>query len=210
MLRILIVDDHALVRRGVRQVISEGLGKTIIGEARSVQEALNLVWKEKWDVVVADITLPGRSGVDLLREIKAARPKLPVLIQSMHTEEEFGVRVIKAGAAGFITKESAPEELVKAIQQVLTGKKYVSSALAERMAQYLEIDTERPLHESLSDREYEVLRLIASGKAPKEIAQGLSLSIKTVSTYRARILEKMRLHTNAELTHYAFKHQLVG
>ena len=153
--------------------------------------------------------MPGRSGLDLLREVKAARPKLPVLILSMHTEEELGMRVIKAGAAGFITKESAPTELVQAIQRVLSGKRYISPALADRMAQYLGSDTERPLHESLSDREYEVMCLIASGKAPKEIAQRLSLSVKTVATYRARILEKMRMHTNAELTHYAIKKALV-
>ena len=209
MLRILIVDDHALIRRGLRQTILEGLGKATVGEARSVQEALDLIWKRKWDVVVSDITMPGRSGLALLREVKATQPKLPVLILSMHTEDELGVRVIKAGAAGFITKDSATAELVQAIQRVLSGKRYISPALADRMAQYIGTDTERPLHESLSNREYEVMCLIASGKAPKEIAQGLSLSIKTVATYRARILEKMRMHTNAELTHHAIKNLLV-
>lgn len=209
MLRILVVDDHALVRRGLRQVINEGWGSAVVGEARNAGEALELVWKREWDVVIADITMPGRSGLDLLRDIKSARPKLPVIILSMHTEDELGVRVIKAGAAGFVSKESAPDELVEAIRKVLSGGRYVGPRLAEKMAQYIGTDLEKPLHESLSDREYEVLCMIGSGKTPTEIAQALCLSVKTISTYRARILSKMKMRTSAELIHYAVTHNLV-
>ena len=209
MIRVLITDDHALIRRGLRQVLLEGLDAVTVGEAQNASEALDQVQKKAWDVVVMDITMPGRSGLDILRDIKLARPNLPVLILSMHPEDQFAVRALKSGAAGFIPKESAPEELIKAIRKVLAGGRYVTAALAEKMAFDLSTHSDKLAHETLSDREFQVLRMIASGKTVGQIAEDVSLSVKTVSTYRARILEKMRLQNNAELTHYAIKHQLV-
>ena len=169
---------------------------------------LEHVWKQEWDVIVLDISMPGRSGLDVLKELKQARPKIHVLMLSMHSEDQFAVRVLRAGASGYMTKDSAPEELVGAIKKILHGGKYVSPSLAEKLAFALVPDTDKPPHESLSDREYEVLRLIAAGKTVSEIADQLSLSVKTISTYRARILEKMNMRTNAELTHYAIQHHL--
>jgi two-component system invasion response regulator UvrY len=209
MIRVLITDDHALIRRGLRQVLEEGLGGVIVGEAKDAREALEQITKEEWNVVVMDITMPGRSGLDILRDIKLVCPNLPVLILSMHPEEQFAVRVLKSGAAGFIPKESAPEELIKAIKKVLAGGRYVTAALAEKMDFDLSAPGEKQAHELLSDREFQVLRMIASGKAVGQIGEELSLSVKTISTYRARILEKMRMQNNAELTHYAIKHLLV-
>jgi two-component system invasion response regulator UvrY len=197
------------VRHGLRQILADDFKRAEFGEARNAQEALDLVWKEDWDVVVLDITMPGRSGLEVLREIKRSRPRLPVLVLSMHPENQFAVRVLKRGAAGYMTKESAPDELVGAVKKVLAGGRYVSSSLAEKLATYLSGDTQRPPQELLSDREFQVLRLIASGKIVSEIARELSLSVKTISTYRARILEKMSLRNNAELMHYAMQHQLV-
>lgn len=168
-----------------------------------------MVWKGQWDVIILDITMPGRSGLEVLREIKKARPKLPVLVLSMHPEDQFAVRVLKAGASGYMTKETAPEELVGAIKKVMAGGRHISVAVAELMASYLSLDTLAPPHEQLSNREFQVMRLIASGKTVSEIARELSLSVRTVSTYRARILEKTGMRTNAELTHYAFQNQLV-
>jgi DNA-binding NarL/FixJ family response regulator len=198
-----------LIRRGLKQVLLEGLGSVTVGEAQNAGEALELILQSPWDVVVMDISMPGRSGLDILRDIKLARPKLPVLILSMHPQDQFAVRVLKSGAAGFIPKESAPEELIKAIRKVLAGGRYVTAALAEKMAFDLTAQNDKPAHELLSDREFQVLRLIASGKAVGQVAEQLGLSVKTVSTYRARLLEKMGLRNNAELTHYAIKHQLV-
>lgn len=209
MIRVLITDDHALIRRGLKQVLQEGLGAVMVGEAEDARQALEQVMTNKWDVVVMDITMPGRSGLDVLRDIKLAYPQLPVLILSMHPEEQFAVRVLKAGAAGFIPKETAPEELIKAIRKVLAGGRYVTAALAEKLAFDLATHSDKPPHESLSDREFQVLRMIASGKTVGQIGEELSLSVKTVSTYRARILEKMRMENNATLTHYAIKHGLV-
>jgi DNA-binding NarL/FixJ family response regulator len=207
-MRILLADDHAVVRHGLKQIIAEEYRRAVFGEARNAQEALDLVWKEGWDIVVLDITMPGRSGLEVLREIKRSRPKLPVLVLSMHPENQFAVRVLKRGAAGYMTKESAPEELVGAIRKVLTGGRYVSPSLAEKLATYVSSDAPKPPQELLSDREFQVLRLIASGKTVSEIAKELSLSVKTISTYRSRILEKMGLRNNAELMHYAIQHQL--
>ena len=209
MIRVLITDDHALIRRGLRQVLQEGLGAVTVGEAQDAREALELIMTQSWDVVVMDITMPGRSGLDILRDIKLAHPELPVLILSMHPEDQFAVRVLKSGASGFIPKESAPEELIKAIRKVLAGGRYVTPALAEKMAFDLALQSDKPPHETLSDREFQVLRMIASGKPVGQIAEELSLSVKTISTYRARVLEKMRMQNNAELTHYAIKHHLV-
>jgi two-component system invasion response regulator UvrY len=208
-MKILLTDDHALIRRGLRQVLLEAFGNAVIGEAQNAQEALDQIRDRDWDVVVMDITMPGRSGIDILRDIKLARPALPVLILSMHGEEQFGRRVLKAGAAGFIAKQSAPDELVKAIRKVLTGGRYISSSLAERLALEVGFDAETPLHENLSDREFQVMCMFASGKTNGQVARDLSLSVKTITTYRSRILEKMNLKNNAELTHYAIKNRLV-
>jgi len=193
----------------LKQIIAEEFPRATFGEARNAQEALDLVWKENWDIVVLDITMPGRSGLEVLREIKKSKPKTPVLVLSMHPENQFAVRVLKRGASGYMTKESAPQELVGAIRKVLAGGRYVSNSLAERLATDLSSDTHKPAQELLSDREFQVLRLIASGKQVSEIAKELSLSVKTISTYRTRILEKMGLKNNAELMHYAMHHQLV-
>ena len=209
-MKILIADDHAVVRQGVKQILADAFPKAGYGEARNAQETLSRVWEEEWDVIILDITMPGRSGLDVLREIRKDRPRLPVLLLSMHPEDQFAVRMLKSGAAGYLNKESAPEELVGAIKKVIAGGRYVSPALAEIMASYLTVETQKPPHERLSDREFQVLRQIASGRTVSEIAAELSLSVKTVSTYRARTLEKMGLRNNAELTHYAIQNQLVN
>jgi two-component system, NarL family, invasion response regulator UvrY len=208
-MKILLADDHAVVRHGLRQILAEEFKRASFGEARNAQEALDLVWKEDWDVVVLDITMPGRSGLEVLREIKKTKPKLPVLVLSMHPENQFAVRVLKRGASGYMTKETVPDELVGAIKKVLAGGRFVSASLAEKLATYVSSDSQKPPQELLSDREFQVLRLIASGKIVSEIAKELSLSVKTISTYRTRILEKMGLRNNAELMHYAMQHQLV-
>jgi len=208
-MKILLTDDHAVVRHGLKQILADEFKKATFGEARNAQEALNRIWKENWDVVVLDITMPGRSGLEVLREIKKSKPKLPVLVLSMHPEGQFAVRVLKRGASGYMTKESAPAELVGAIKKVLAGGRYVSPALAEKLATYVSSDAPKTPQEKLSDREFQVLRLIASGKIVSEIAEEHSLSVKTISTYRARILEKMEMKNNAELMHYAMQHQLV-
>jgi two-component system, NarL family, invasion response regulator UvrY len=208
-MRILITDDHAVVRQGLKQILAEEFKRAEFGEASTAQEAIDKVWKENWDVVVLDITMPGRSGLDVLKEIKKSRPKLPVLMLSMHPEDQFAVRLLKIGASGYMTKESAPDELVGAVKKVVAGGRYVSPALGEKMASYLAIDVQTPPHERLSDREFVVLRLIASGKTPTAIAKELGLSVKTISTYRMRILEKMSMANNAELTHYAIQTNLL-
>jgi DNA-binding NarL/FixJ family response regulator len=209
MIKILIADDHAIVREGLKQILSESPDLVVAAEASSGQEVLDKIGKNDLDLVVLDIAMPGRGGLDILKEIKSLKPKLSVLILSMYPEEQYAVRVLKSGASGYLTKESAPVELVKAIRQISQGKKYISPSLAEKLAVDLEISPDRPPHETLSDREYQVMCMIASGKTLKEIADGLSLSIKTISTYRSRILEKMNMRTNAELTHYAIKNRLV-
>ena len=208
-MRILITEDHAVVREGLKLILADHFKKAVFGEARNATEALARVWKEKWDVVVLDITMPGRSGLEVLKEIKRSRPRLPVLILSMHPEDQFAVRLFKAGAAGYLTQESAGEALVGAIKKVVGGGRYISPSLAERMASYLTIDVKKAPHERLSDREFLILRMIASGKQVSQIAKELSLSVSTVSTYRARILEKMDMKNNAELTHYALQKELV-
>ena len=208
-MKILITDDHAVVRSGLKQILAEEFKRADYGEASSAQEAIDRVWKENWDVVVLDITMPGRSGLEALKEIKKSKPKLPVLVLSMHPEDQFAVRLLKIGASGYMTKESAPNELVGAVRKVMAGGRYVSPSLAEKMASYLAVDVTTPPHERLSDREFLVLRQIASGKTPTAIAKELGLSVKTISTYRMRILEKMSMSNNAELTHYAIQNQLV-
>jgi two-component system, NarL family, invasion response regulator UvrY len=208
-MKILIADDHAVVRQGLKQILADEFSRATFGEAGTAQEAIAKVWEDEWDVVVLDITMPGRSGLEVLTEIRKSRPQLPVLVLSMHPEDQFAMRVLKSGAAGYMTKESAPEALVGAIKKVLAGGRYVSPALAEQMASYLGTDLQKPPHERLSDREFLVLRLIASGKTVSQIADELALSAKTISTYRARILEKMLMSSNAELTHYAIQSRLV-
>jgi two-component system invasion response regulator UvrY len=207
-MKILLADDHAVVRHGLKQILTDEFKRATFGEARNAQEALDLVWKQDWDVVVLDITMPGRSGLDALREIKKSKPRLPVLVLSMHPENQFAMRVLKTGASGYMTKESAPDELVGAVKKVLAGGRYVSAALGETLAASLSTSQRAP-QEKLSDREFQVLRLIASGKMATEIAKELSLSVKTISTYRTRILEKMGMKNNAELMHYAIQHRLV-
>jgi two-component system, NarL family, invasion response regulator UvrY len=209
MVRILIVDDHAVVRDGVRRIFEEQNAETEVGEASNAQEAIELVRAANWDAVVLDISLGGRSGLDLIKELKQIRPKLPVLILSMHSEEQYARRAFRAGAAGYITKDNSRAELVAAVNKVVEGGRYVSPALAESLVFDIERGSDRPPHELLSDREFEVMKLIASGKTVGEIAEHLSLSDKTISTYRARILEKMGMKTNAEITHYAIKNKLV-
>lgn len=209
MIKVLIADDHAVVRQGLKQILSEQPDMKVLGEASTVAELFDQIRKDQWDVVVLDISMPGRGGLDGLKELKQEQPKLPVLILSIHPEDQFAVRALKTGASGYLTKDSAPEELVQAIRKVLTGRKYISPGLAEKLATDLQTDTARPLHEALSDREFQILRLIASGISVTEIAKKLSLSVKTVSTYRARIMEKMKMKTSAELIHYGIKHQLV-
>jgi two-component system, NarL family, invasion response regulator UvrY len=208
-MKILITEDHAVVRQGLRLILADKFKKATFGEARNATEALERVWKEKWDVVILDLTMPGRSGLEVLKEIKRSRPKLPVLILSMHPEDQFAIRLLKAGASGYLTKESAGEELTGAIRKVVGGGRYISPSLAERMASYLTVDVRKAPHERLSDREFLILRMIASGKPVSQIARELSLSVATVSTYRARTLQKMDMKNNAELTHYAMQKGLV-
>lgn len=208
MIKILIVDDHPIVRRGLKQIVAEESDMIVAGEAQNAKEVLELIHKQKWDVVVLDITMPDRNGLEVLKQFKKERPKLPVLVLSIHSEEQYAVRVLKSGGAGFMNKEAAPEELVKAIRKVVAGGKYVSPPLAEKLAFDLE-GREKPLHENLSNREFQVMCMIASGMTVKEIAKKLFLSVKTVSTYRARILKKMKMKTNAEFTYYAVKNSLV-
>src|SRR5436305_989650 len=212
-MRILIADDDAYVRRGLREIILEEYSKAEIAEARNAREAIDLVRgrerKQFWDVMVLDINMPGESGIEVLKELKKDYKKLPILVLSGHSEDEYAVRTLKAGASGYLTKETAPEELVAAIKKVLAGGKYISAAVAEKLVFNLENAEDRPLHEILSDREYQIMRMIASGKEVGEIADELSLSIKTVSTYRARVLNKMKMNTNAQLTFYAIKNRLV-
>jgi len=208
-MRILLTDDHAVVRQGIKLILADHFPRAAFGEARNAHESLQRVLKEKWDAVVLDITMPGRNGLEVLREIRRLRPKLPVLILSMHPEDQFAVRVLKAGAAGYLTKESAGEELAGAIRKVMAGGRYVSPSLAERMASYLDVDVRKAPHERLSDREFLILRQIACGKTVGQIANELSLSVSTVSTYRRRILTKMDMKNNAQLTHYAVQNGLV-
>jgi two-component system invasion response regulator UvrY len=209
MIQILIVDDHAILRRGLKEILEREFRDVSIGGAGTAEQALTQLDSEKWDLVILDITMPGRSGVDVLRHLKALRPKLPVLVLSMHPEDQYGKRVLKAGASGYMNKESAPEELIKAVRKLLSGGRYVSPTLAETLAVDLGRDDGTPAHERLSDREFEVLRKMASGKTVGQIAQELHLSVPTVSTYRARILEKLGMSNTAELIRYALSHHLV-
>lgn len=210
MTKILVVDDHAVVRDGVKRMFNEQPGTVAFGEASTSHEAIKLVSEQDWDIVVLDLALGERSGLEVLQELKKLRPKLPVLILSMYAEEQYARRAFKAGASGYITKECTRAELVGAITTVLHGRKYVSPTLAELLVIDLERGTAQALHETLSTRELEVMCLIASGKTVSEIANILALSVKTISTYRVRILEKMGMKTNAAITHYAIQNKLVS
>jgi two-component system invasion response regulator UvrY len=210
MIKILIADDHTIVREGLKQIVAETSDMAVADEASNGHEVLTKALKNDYDVIVLDITMPGIQGLDVLKRIKDQRPRLPVLVLSMHPEEQYALRVIKAGAAGYLTKESASDELIKAIRKVSLGRKYITSSLAEKLAADLERDAEKAPHESLSDREYQVMCMIAEGKTVKHIADELYLSVKTISTYRSRILEKMGMKTNAELTRYALQNRLIS
>ena len=209
MIKILIADDHAIVREGLKQIVSETADITVKGEAINGQEVLELIRANDWDVVLLDIAMPGRGGIDTLKRLKSEKPTLPVLVLSMYPEEQYAVRALKAGASGYLTKESAPEQLIAAIRKVSQGGKYISASLAEKLALRMGTKIEEPLHEKLSDREYQVILMIASGKTVKEIAHELSLSIKTISTNRVRALRKMGMKNNAELTYYVIKQGLI-
>jgi two-component system invasion response regulator UvrY len=209
VIRVLIADDFPILRRGLKEILMRELAGVTCGEAGNGEQVLDQIQSHDWDLLILDITMPGRGGLDVLRNLKALRPKLPVLVLSMHPENQYGKRVLKAGASGYMNKECAPEELMKAVGKLLGGGRYVSPALAETLALDLSRDDGRPAHEILSDREFEVLRKIASGKTVGQIAEELHLSVPTVSTYRARILEKMSLSTTAELMHYALSNHLV-
>ena len=211
VLKILLADDHAVVRQVVKQILSESFAKATFGEAQNVHELLELVHNGKWDVVILDLAMQGGSGLDTLKQIKHEQPQLPVLILSMYPEDQYAVRTLRAGAAGYLNKEGAPEELVQAVHKIMQGGKYISASVGEELEWQLHRNPadDRPRHAALSDREYEVLCMLASGKRVSEISNALSLSTKTISTYRARILEKMNMRTNAELTQYALQNGLI-
>ena len=209
MIRVLIAHDHAIFRRGVKNILAETLEGATFAEARTAQEALDFTRKHGWELILLDTSMPGGSGLDIVSELKRLCPQAAILVLGTHPEEQFARRSLKSGAAGFLTKESVPEELTKAARRVLAGGLYLSAALAEALAGDLSSGTERPPHEILSDREFQVMRMLASGKTLTEIAKDLSLSVKTVSTYRSRLLSKTGLKNNSELIRYAFQHQLV-
>lgn len=209
MIKLLIADDHTLVREGLKQILNDISEVEVSGEARNGQEVIDKVSTNHYDLILLDISFPGKSGLDVLKRLRALKPELPVIILSMHPEDQYAIRSLKAGASGYLTKESSPQELIGAILKVANGRKYISPSIVEKLAFALETNAGIPAHEKLSDREYQVMCLIASGKRVKEIADSLSLSVKTISTHRARILKKMSMKTNAQLTYYAIKNALV-
>jgi DNA-binding NarL/FixJ family response regulator len=209
MVKILIADDHPIFRKGIRTILSETPGFVVAGEASTSAEVISKVQKEKFDIILLDLSMPGRGGLETLKDLKRDYPDILVLVVSMHPEDQYAMRVLRAGAAGYLTKEHAPDELVTAIRKIARGGKYITPTLAEKMAFDLERASDGPPHESLSDREYQVMLLISSGKSIKDIGEDLFLSDKTISTYRARILEKMNMKSNAELIRYAIQNKLV-
>lgn len=209
MIKVIIVDDHSVVRKGLRQIIEETKDIVVSDEASSGYELLERIRERNYDVVLLDISMPGKDGLDTLKEIRNFKPDIKVIMFTVYPEEQYAVRVLKAGAYGYINKESEPEEIISAIRKVAQGRKYVSSELAELLADNIGSSAEAAKHETLSDREFQVMCMIASGKTVREIAEDLALSINTISTYRIRILEKMNMKSNAELTHYAIKNNLV-
>jgi two-component system, NarL family, invasion response regulator UvrY len=208
-MKILVVDDHAIFRDGLKRILSEEFEAATFGEAGNATEALEQIWKQKWDLILLDIAMYGRTGLDVLKEIRSSGSRIPVLILSAHSEEQYAVRVLKAGAAGYMTKESASRELCQAVRKLLNGGKYISAGVAEHLATEIQSRGNDP-HESLSNREYQVMLLIAAGRVPKEIGQELSLSTKTISTYRSRILEKLKLRNNAEIMRYVVDRKLAA
>jgi DNA-binding NarL/FixJ family response regulator len=210
MIRALVGDDHAIVREGLKKIVAETPDIIVADEADSGQEVIDKALKNDYDVLLLDISMPGRTGLEVLQYLKSEKPKLPVLMLSIHSEGRYAIRSLRAGAFGYLTKESAPDELITAIRTVSSGRRYITPTLATVLAEYLDADVSKPLHETLSDREYQVLRMLASGKTVTKIAEEMYLSPKTISTYRSRILQKMRMENNAELTHYAIDNHLVG
>jgi two-component system, NarL family, invasion response regulator UvrY len=210
VIRILIADDHAVVRRGLIQILLEGFPEALFGEASNAREVLQKIGEEKWNLLTLDISMPDRSGIDLLRELQANYPKLPVLVLSMHPEEQYARRVLKSGASGYLSKDSAPLELTNAVRKLLKGGRYVSPTVAESLLMDLATEEQRSRHENLSNREMEVLRMMASGKTTTQIADTLCLSPKTISTYRARMLEKLEMTTTADLIRYAIENQILN
>jgi two-component system, NarL family, invasion response regulator UvrY len=209
MVKILIADDHSLIREGLKKILKTAPEMTVIAEAGDAREVIQNLKNHEIDIVVLDISLPGKNGLDLLKDIKTEYPRLPVLMLSMHPEDRFAVRALKAGASGYVTKETASEELITAIRKVMQGRKHVSAEFAEKLAFKLDDNTDKPVHELLSDREFQVMRLIAAGRTVRQISEELFLSMSTVNTYRARILEKMKIKTDAELIRYAIENQLI-
>ena len=209
MLKILIADDHAIVREGLKQILADTPDMVVAGEAATGNQVMEMIRKQHWDVVLLDITMPGGNGLDTLKQLKKEKPDLPVLMLSMYPEEQYAIRTIKAGVSGYLTKESAPKELITAIRKVAKGGRYISDSLSEKLAAYLGNDTDKLPHETLSDREFQVVIMIATGKTVSQIAEELSLSVKTISTNRSRALNKMKMKNNSEITHYAIKHGLV-
>ena len=209
MIRALITDDHAVIRRGLKELLTDSHRIDVAGEAANASEALQHVRSSRWDVMILDINLPDRNGLDLLKDLKAEQPDLPILILTVCPEDQFAVRALRSGAAGYLTKASAPAQLVDAVEKVAGGGRYVSPAVAERLAVLVGGECEGLPHEALSEREYQVTRMLASGKTVSQIAEEMKLSVKTVSTYRSRVLDKMGMRTNAELTYYAIRNQLV-
>ena len=209
MIKILVADDHAIVRKGLKQIVADTPDIIVAGEAADGQDVLEQVREKECDLILLDISMPGRGGIDTLKQLKIEKPGLPVLMLSMFPEEQYAIRALKAGASGYLTKESAPEELIQAIRKVSRGGRYISESLSESLASHVTADFEKPIQETLSDREYQVMLMIASGKTVTEIADELSLSVKTISTNRVRALRKMGMKNNAEITHYAMKHGLV-
>ena len=203
-MRILIGDDHAVLRDGLKRILANEFTGASFGEAANTTEALAQLWEKPWELVLLDVSMRGRSGLDVLREIRASLSKVPVLVLSAHPEEQYALRALKAGAAGYLTKECLSEELCRAVRKIYSGGRYITSTLAERLAAEVQ-SSDRPAHESLSNREYQVMLLIAAGKVPKEVGAELSLSVKTVGTYRARILEKLKLRNNAEIMRYVLE-----
>jgi len=208
-LRILIADDHSIVRKGLRQILLDEFPNAKITEVPDAEALVNKVMQASWDIVISDLTMPGRSGLDALHQIKTSFPKLPVLILSIHSEEQYALRVLKAGASGYLNKDAAPDELVKAVQTVLLGKKYISQSIAEKLANSWSAKTDKMPHELLSNREFDVMLLLANGKTISQIADLLSLNVTTVSTYRARLMVKMKLKSNSDLTKYAIENKLI-
>lgn len=209
MIRIIIADDHSVVRRGIKEILADEPDMEVAAEACTAQELLDVIPKHPCDAIILDIGLPGRSGLQVLEQLKQGHSPIPVLIHTMHPEEQFAIRALRAGAAGYLTKDSAPNELVTALRKIVTGRKYVGAALAEQLAANMDIKHAGPLHETLSDREFEVFRCLATGRTVSEIAEQLALSVKTISTYRTRILEKLRLKHNADIMRYALNEKLV-